>query len=515
MSTLDIAIVVATLLGSVVVGLFFSGRQKSTAAYFLGGGKMPGWLVGVSLSAAYVSANTFLAAPGYSFQNDLRWVLPNFAFVVTGVFTLVWVIPFFRRATTDSGYAFLEKRFGAWARTYAAAGFLMFNMLRLGVVLYVTCLALEVFFGVPIVWLMLALGLAATLYTMAGGFEAVVWTEFFQAIILVAGAFLLLILALQQIPGGLQTVWVHGSPAGKFSLGSTSLTLTERTLWAALIAAAFTNASDYTTRQDFIQRYRAAKTTAQARIAVAITFLLVVPLWLNFNFLGTILWAFYDINPDPVVAKFALSAPEKIVPYFMSTQLSAGLKGVLLAAILTASLSTLAPILNACSVTLVTDFHRRFWRRTADEKHYLAAGRACTLVFGAIMVVLAALVHLTRSQAIQDLHFLFQTIFSAGLFALFMLGFFSRKIRVRAALAATAVTLSTVLLWVVCDTAAAQSALPFLEGRVPDLFWVPVFSNLLLPALALLFNRFTKDPPPAGTSPPDRDNNHEPPAQVH
>lgn len=265
---------------------------------------MPGWLVGVSITASMISAMSFLAIPGFSFKEDYRWVAPSLTFSLMAVFAMVVLVPLFRRVKTPSGYSFLEQRFGTWARVYAAGGFLLFNILRLGVVLYVTCLSLEVFLGIPALWLMLILGCVAMAYTVAGGFEAVVWTEFFQAIVLVSGALILVPAALHFIPGGLHAVFDMAIPNGKMSLGSTRFTLAEKTVWVMICASLFYNASDFTTRQDFIQRYRAARTTGQARIALAIGAFTVVPIWLYFNFLGTTLWAYYQLHPDPIVASF-------------------------------------------------------------------------------------------------------------------------------------------------------------------------------------------------------------------
>jgi SSS family solute:Na+ symporter len=158
-----LGILAICLLASLGIGKYFSRRQTSAKSYFLGSGNMPGWLVGISISASMISAMTFLATPGFSFKEDYRWVLPCLSFFIMAVFAIVVLIPFFRKASTPSGYTFLEQRFGPWARIYAAGGFLLFNVLRLGVVLYVTCLSLEVIFGIPAIWLMLILGAAATI----------------------------------------------------------------------------------------------------------------------------------------------------------------------------------------------------------------------------------------------------------------------------------------------------------------------------------------------------------------
>jgi SSS family solute:Na+ symporter len=493
-SPLDLIILFVCMAMSVAVGFYFSRRQTGTSSFFLGGGRMPGWLVGFSITASMISAMTFLAIPGFSFKEDYRWVVPSFSFLIMAIFAMIVLVPFFRKITTPSGYAFLEQRFGIWARVYAAGGFLLFNALRLGVVLYVTSLSLEVFLGIPAPWLILALGVVATLYTMTGGFEAVVWTEFFQAIVLIAGALILVPTALIAIPGGLETVVQTAVPAGKMSLGSLEFTLTEKTLWVMILASLFYNASDYTTRQDFIQRYRAARTIGQARLALGIAAVTVVPIWLYFNFLGTTLWTYYQVNPDPVVAEFAAKDPEKIVPYFMASHLPSGLNGLVLAAVLMASMSTLAPILNACAATWIGDFHERFIAPGRDEKYYLKLSRWSTCAIGILMIVLAIWIHALRTQTLQDLQATGHMILSAGLFGLFLLGFFSARTGRRAALFATICTVGLVAAWVALSASPVQALWPRLQGRIPDTFWIPVISNILLPVLALLFAKILNEP---------------------
>lgn len=483
-----LCVLAVCVLISLYIGRYFSKRQTGAKSYYLGGGDKPGWLVGVSISASMISAMTFLAIPGFSFKEDLRWLVPSFSFFLMGVFAIIVLIPFFRKCTTPSGYTFLEERFGKWARIYAAGGFLLFNAMRLGVVLYVTCLALEVFFGISAVWLMLILGVSTTLYSRSGGFEAVLWTEFFQAIILIIGALVIVPAVLFQIPGGLETVYDKAMSAGKLSLGSFEFNLVDKTVWVMIVSNLFLHASDYATRQDFIQRYRAPRNMKQARIAVAIGAITVVPIWLYFNFLGTTLWTYYSMNPDPVVAEFTARAPEKIVPYFMMSQLPPMLTGVVLGAILMASLSTLAPILNACAVTWVGDFHHRFFPHTGNAVDDLRLGRRTTTALGVVMIGLALLIHMMRTQTLQDLQATGQMLFSAGVFGIFLIGFFGHHIRARATMYAAICTLSLVILWFLGRTLGWAA-------WVPDLFWVPTLSNIGLPAFAIIFNKLLPQSP--------------------
>jgi SSS family solute:Na+ symporter len=492
---LDLAIVGVCVGVSAAIGFYFSRRQTGTSSYFLGKGRMPGWLIGFSIAASMISALSFLAIPAFSFQEDWRWVLPSFSFLIMAVFAMIVLMPFFRQVTTPSGYAFLEQRFGTWARVYAAAGFLLFRLLRLGMILYVTCLSLEIFLGVPAARLIFVVGAVATLYTLMGGFEAVVWSEFFQASILIAGAVIIVPASLHLIPGGLGKVFDLAIPAGKMSLGRTHFNFVDKTIWVMAIASLFSYASDFTTGQDFIQRYRAPRSIGQARLALGIGAALILPIWLYFNFVGTVLWTFYQVHPDPQVAVFAAHEPERIVPYFMVTHLPAGLNGLVLAALSMASLSVISSTLNATAVTWLSDFHQRFVNAKLEERQLVALARRITAAIGAIMIAIALLIQVARTQTMQDLQYTGATVFCAGLFSLFMIGFFSNRIGKRSALCATIGTVLFVALWLVLDASPVRHAHPGLAGWIPDTFWVPVFGNLLLPALAFLFSRIFKDRP--------------------
>lgn len=491
----DLAILALCFAISLGIGWFFSRQKMGTSSYFLGEKKMPGWLVGCSITASTISAMTFLGLPAVSFKEDYHWVLPSFTFILIAVLAMVVVVPFFRRVATPSGYAFLEERFGTWARVYAAAGFLLFKLVRLAVVLYATCMALEVFLGISVVWLMVVVGIIATSYTMMGGFKAVVWTEFFQGLVLLTGASIIIPVAIHLIPGGLGTIYHLGLPAGKLSLGAAHFSLSGKTVWVMVISSLFYNASDFTTRQDFIQRYRAPRTLRQARIALAIACVSVVPIWLGFNFLGTVLWTYYQTHADAGVAEIMAREPEKIVPYFMSAHLPAGLNGLVLAAISMASLSAIAAILNASAVTWVYDFHIRFITPIRDDKHAMVLSKQTTAITGAIMIFLGLWIHAMRTGTLQDLQATGQMVLSAGLFGLFMIGFFSDRVGRRAALYASAITVLLVAVWVTLGTDWATRTWPGVASWLPDPFWIPVLSNLCLPALALLFARLLGDAP--------------------
>jgi len=406
---------------------------------------------------------SFLATPGFAFAKNWLFFYPSMIMFVTGIGAMYFFVPLFRKVSAPSGYEYLEKRFGTWARLYAAFGFLIFNGLRVGVVLYATSLALHVVLGVDILTITLVLGIATTLYTMAGGFEAVIWSEMLQVVLLFAGAAVLVPMALNLIDGGFMTVIDMGMAADKFSPGSLEWSWVEATLWVMIISNVFSTISEYSTRQDFIQRYRAAKSTNHARLAIFIGAATIIPIWGYFHFLGTSLWTYYEINPDPVVAQMLVdSTPEKIVPYFIVTQIPNGLRGLVMGAILMATLSTLAPMINACSVTFMDDFYKRLMVKNASDKHYLLCSRVSTIFLGVLMIVIAILFDQLRSNTLQEFNYILALVVSAGMMGLFFVGFFSRRVSGKAAGLALLLTISFMLLWLVVKEEKFTPAVPYL-----------------------------------------------------
>ena len=129
---LAIAINLSIMIG---IGVYSARRNNSADAYFLASRSMPGWVVGVSLMATIISSMTFLAIPGFTFEKDWRYMPAHFFYFIPAMVAYFLFMPYFRKGHVRSAYEYLEHRFGTWARLYAAAGFLIFQMFRTGVIL--------------------------------------------------------------------------------------------------------------------------------------------------------------------------------------------------------------------------------------------------------------------------------------------------------------------------------------------------------------------------------------------
>ena len=197
--------------------------------------------------------------------------------------------------------AYLEERFGTWARLYASGCFLLMQSARSGVILFLLAILLSNVLGVGCVPIIVVTAVATMAYSMMGGITAVVWTDAIQAIILIAGALLCAVLIYCGLPGGIVNALSDAWSAGKFSLGSLSVTdLGSETLMVAFLYGLCINLLTFGCDQCFTQRYQTAKDMKGAIRSMAGGYLLYVPVTLLFVVIGTGLWLFVQKNPEVV-----------------------------------------------------------------------------------------------------------------------------------------------------------------------------------------------------------------------
>ena len=262
MSNLDLAIIGIYLLSMIGGGVYFSRKNKSSEQFTTASGKIPGWALGLSFYATFLSAITFLGDPGKSFGSNwnpfvFSLSIPFAALVATKLF-----VPFYRNGEAISAYSHLEERFGAWARTYAMVCFIMTQLARMGTIFYGLALTINALTGIQMEGIILVSGFVIICYTVLGGMEAVIWTEVIQAILKTLGALLILVIITSQI--GFSDVLAIGQRDAKFSLGSFSPDLTTSSFWVILSYGFFINLTNFGIDQNYIQRYHTAKNTQDA-----------------------------------------------------------------------------------------------------------------------------------------------------------------------------------------------------------------------------------------------------------
>ncbi len=343
----------------VIIGFYFSKREKSSADYFLGGKRVPWWAAGISIFGTLLSAITFLAVPATSFRTDWVYFVGNVSIIVVAPIIVYAYLPFFRRLDITTAYEYLEKRFNFAVRLFGSAAFLLFQLGRVGIVLYLPALALSTATGLDVRLAIVVMGVLCTLYTVLGGIEAVIWTDLLQVFVLLGGALLSLLVIGGDVDGGFSEVISRGLADDKFRMANWSWDYTAAAFWVVLVGRTLENMIPYTTDQTVVQRYLTTATEKDAARSIWLGTLMSVPSAVLFFGVGTALYAFYKGHPQMLDPSLATDA---IFPLFIIEQLPAGVSGLVIAAVFAAAMSSLDSSLNSVSAVVVTDFYRPFAR---------------------------------------------------------------------------------------------------------------------------------------------------------
>lgn len=423
MHIIDIIVFLLFTGGVVAFGCSFFKKKGTSEEFTSAGRSLPGWVVGMSIFATYVSSISYLGYPGKAFLGDWNAFVFSLSIPIASYFAARYFVPFYRSQDSISAYSFLENRFGPWARIYASSCYLLTQIARTGSILYLLALPMNVLLGWNIQTIIIVTSVAIVLYSMLGGMKAVIWTEAIQGIILIGGALVCMFILLFDMPEGPAQTFSIAMEDGKFSLGSFGSSLSESTFWVCLIYGVFTNLQNYGIDQSYVQRYHTAKNEKEAKFSALFGGYLFIPVSAVFFMIGTGLYAFYKVHPgvlpDGVGADY-------VFPFFIVNELPVGLTGLLIASIFAAGMSTIATSVTSSSTIILTDYYQRFRKHAGNRERMLVlklssvgVGVAGILVAFAFMSVQSAL----------DAWWALASIFSGGMLGLFLLGYISRKAR--------------------------------------------------------------------------------------
>ncbi len=426
---LDYIVLFVYLAAMVAVGYYFSRKEGSTERFFVGNRKILWWAVGISIFATQLSAITYISIPGMAYETDWAWLIFNLGIPVVGVFIIYCFLPLYRKQKYTSIYEILETRFGPETRAYGALAYILMQTGRVAIVLYLPALALAEVTGLSVYWMIVVMGVLATIYTVMGGIEVVIWTDVIQAFVLVVGAFLALFLICADVEGGLSGVIEIGQEHNKFAMVHTDPNVSKDLIWFILIGAFFTNLVPYTSDQTVVQRYFTVDSDREARNCLWLSVLVTIPASLLFFFLGTALFSFYTTHPGALESGVEF---DRIFPYFIVHEMPVGISGLLIAAIFAGSMSSLDSSLNSIATVCITDFYKRFRRPDGDDKNRLFWARIITIVAGIVATVLAIWVaHILLGNPDQkgawDLFVAVQGLLGGVLAGIFCVGIFTRK----------------------------------------------------------------------------------------
>lgn len=472
----DVIVVFIGLALMIYIGLKCAKNNKSSEDYFMAGRKMPGWVVGISFLASMISSIGFLAVPGFAYKKNWLYLAQYCSFILPLIVACLILLPFYRRTRIATAFEYLEKRFGPWARFYAAIVSIIGTSFFLGTIIYTISLPIQMVTGLDVRLIITVFGVLVAVYTVVGGLEAVIWTDLLQGGCLLIGAIISLPLICFILPGGIGQIISEGYTDGKMSLGNMAFNLNEKGFWVILIGGTMTYLNTFATNQIYIQRYCAPKSSREARKAVILGCFAYLPVMFYFMFLGTALYVLYKNFPSSDLAEMK---PEQVFPYFIFTRVPVILAGIIIVGVLAAAMSTLDSIINAWAAIITNDIYRRLIAPKKEEKDYLVFGRKASCFLATAMIVMGIWISYS-GETIVDLIFLISVISNAGICGLFMVGFLTTKAHSRVAIITFIMTMLIVCFWLFAISDLGERYVPYLSQKLPNIFWLGIIANLFM-----------------------------------
>ncbi len=470
----DYLVVLSYLVLTIIIGLKFSGKQVSTSQYFKGGGNVPTWAVGLSIIGAQLSAITFMSTPAKAYATNWNY----FFLIVSVVFILPLVnrcfIPFYRKLNVTSAYEYLDKRFNYTIRSIASMAYILFELGRLSIILILPSLALAVVTGLEENICVLIIGLITLMYTFKGGIKAVIWTDVMQVCVLLGGAFLCAIYILAKLPVGLSDIYQNIQVNQKIRMMDTGFDLTSANFWVVIVGGFTLNFLAFSTDQTTVQRYLTTKNEESAKRSARIAAWLSVPAGIIFLCIGTLLYLYFYYHPADV--NVVQASNDSIFPWYIVSQLPTGIRGLLIAGIFAAAMSSLGSSLASASTAFITDFYKIF-RSGKSDKDYLRAARTATLLIGFLGILIALYVVNKGHVSLWDQYNFFMSLFTGGIGGIFLLGIFTVRANSKGVLAGLVISVA-VQYWLIVYTslhfllyAFIGLAVCFIAGWLLSLFF--------------------------------------------
>ncbi len=420
----------------VYIGIYCSRREANTEVYFLGGGRIPWWALGISIFGTSLSSITYLAIPANAYATNWVGFLSNTCIVLVAPFVVWLYVPRYRNAKVPTAYTYLEQRFNLAVRIYGSLVFMMFQFGRMAIVLYLPAITLSASTGLSIEICILATGVLATFYTMLGGIEAVIWTDVVQSIVLLAGAVLALYLVATNIDGGIVGAFATAVENDKFHTFNWTWDMTTTAVWVCILGNFFAMFYPYTADQTMVQRYLSARNENDAKRAVWVNAALTIPVSVIFFGLGTALFVYFKHHPgqlDPTLKNDA------ILPVFVMAMFPTGMKGVLISGVFAAAMSSLDSSMNSMASVLVNDYYRRF-KKDVNEGTALKVARWLTLLLGGLGTGAAWFLAGTQATSLFDTYMKLLGMAGGGLAGVVALGMFTKRASGRGVLVGAAVS---------------------------------------------------------------------------
>jgi SSS family solute:Na+ symporter len=467
----DVVGIIAYLLVTLGIVVWASRKQNDTDDFFLGGRQLPWFAVGLSIMATLFSSISYVGNSGEIIKNGMVTFYKYLAYIPSVGVIIYLFIPFFMRLRLTSGYEYLERRFD---RRVQLLGGVMFIWMRIGwisTVMFAGSLAMSRMMGMPTVYVIMALGLLATVYAWFGGMKAVIWNDVLQAVMLFGGAGLILVYVMATTGSGIDDWWARASSG---SAGRTAPIFFDfnpfvrATILTAIIDGFFWQICTHSSDQVVLQRYFTTTSVRSARNSFLINITASLSITVLLAISGLALLYFYleypgylgdglTVSLDPS----KMSKADEIMPYFYAHQLPIGIGGLILAAFLCDAMQTLVSGVNSISAVVSGDmFEQKSKSSTdaigiashskADDAKQLLFARITTVLVGLLCTGVACFIPSINAETGRNIIDLMPRLFNfllGPMSTLFVAGMFMPHVGARAVLVGSLTSLTTAILW--------------------------------------------------------------------
>ena len=411
-TALDWGVLFGYLALTTVVGHRMAGKQATISDFFAGGKSLPWWAVSGSIIATEISGVTFIGVPGgvMAAHGDFSYMLWGIGSILGRVIVGLCFVKVFYEEEIYSPYDYMGRRIKPKLKTLATVFFTVGSILGQSVRVLVAALPLKVVTGLPFEWCILIIGVFAIGWTLMGGMRTVIWTDVIQFVLFTLGGLVTLFWISSSIEGGWSTIWERAGESGKTKVWDARFGIGPEfqfTFWVALLAVPFQNLTAFGVDQLNAQRMFCCRSASDARKAIiassvgqALTYLMLL--------VGAALFAFYYLYPpsgavaselgfgvlegSKTLAQGAVPADgDRVFPIWIVTELPAGLKGLILAGVFAAAISSLDSILAALSQTTVSVLYHPENDATLDQQELVRQSRRWVVVWGVALTLFTLL----------------------------------------------------------------------------------------------------------------------------
>jgi solute:Na+ symporter, SSS family len=429
MNPIDLTVIVVYIVGCTLLGAWLGSRSQGLKGYFLGESNIPAWAIMISIVATETSTATFLSVPGVAYKGDFSYLQLAFGYILGRVVVATVLLPAYFRGKIFTAYQLLLDRFGGPTRTTASILFLIARSLGDGLRLFLAATVLQHLTGWSTAGSIVMVAAITVVYTFLGGMKAVIWTDVIQFSVYIVGALVALAILAGKLPGGWPELVQTARSEGKFRLLDFSFDLTRPfTFWAGLIGGMVLNTATHGADQMMVQRYLSARSQRQAATALVASGFVIITQFALFLLIGVSLWVFYRVFPPST----AMARSDEVFTYFIVHYLPTGVLGLVIAAIFSAAMGTLAGSLNSSASTIVNDLYRPFTGRN-DERHLMRISRAMTVLWGGVLMAVAFGASHLEDNVVNNALTIAGFV-SGILLGLFLLGILTRRVGQSAAM---------------------------------------------------------------------------------